>query len=557
MSQGPIFCYHGNQPRNKYGSQPRNKYILQRFSLSIIIIIITLLTPTASCTNTSQTTLCSNTPYQHACQMALLSSPHQVNPPDLFRLSVQFSRHQVLSLARTLSHNLTLSHQPKSRAGAVGHVGNCVDLLDDSLDQLDSVLKAKNANDDTHTWLSAALTNQETCLEILHNFNFPGAGRRGVSVSAEAQNLVHSVRNSLALYVSGGKKKTVKGGSGGGGGRRLLYDGFPQWVGAAERRLMEASAEEIAPDAVVAADGSGSYRSLAEALAAVAAVGGERKKIYMKAGTYRENIKVSKGQTNVLLYGDGKGKTVIVGDKSSSGGSSTFDSATFAVTGDGFMAQDITFMNSAGPGKGQAVALVVASDKSVFFRCSIVGYQDTLYTYSKRQFYRDSDIYGTVDFICGNSAAIFQNCNIYSRKSGGDNFVTAQSRTDPNQNTGFSIHNCRITAESGAGHGSARTYLGRPWMEYSRTVVMQSYLDDVVPAEGWARWNGNFALGTLYYGEYMNSGPGASTGGRVKWAGYHAALAPSEAQKFTVANFISGNLWLPSTGVSFDPGLLP
>jgi pectin methylesterase-like acyl-CoA thioesterase len=65
-----------------------------------------------------------------------------------------------------------------------------------------------------------------------------------------------------------------------------------------------------------------------------------------------------------------------------------------AAMGDGFIARDITFVNSAGPAKHQAVALRVGSDKSVIFRCSIVGYQDTLYTHSKRQFYRETDIYG-------------------------------------------------------------------------------------------------------------------------------------------------------------------
>lgn len=223
------------------------------------------------------------------------------------------------------------------------------------------------------------------------------------------------------------------------------------------------------------------------------------------------------------------------------------------VMGDGFMARDITIVNSAGPSKQQAVALRVGSDRSVIFRCSILGYQDTLYTLSKRQFYRETDIYGTVDFIFGNSAVVFQNCNIYPRNSGQRNFVTAQGRTSPDQNTGISIHNCKIVA---AGASSKSTYLGRPWKQYSRTVVMQSFLDDSINPAGWYPWSGGSAPKSIYYGEYMNSGPGSSVSGRVNWPGYHGTLTSTEAQKFTVGSLIAGNLWLPSTGVSFDSGLI-
>lgn len=228
--------------------------------------------------------------------------------------------------------------------------------------------------------------------------------------------------------------------------------------------------------------------------------------------------------------------------------------------GDGFIARDITFVNSAGPAKHQAVALRVGSDKSVIFRCSILGYQDTLYTYSKRQFYSETDIYGTIDFIFENSAVVFQNCNIYVRKplSGQDNFITAQGRNSPDENTGISTHNCKIAAASDLKpvQSNVATYLGRPWFQYSRTVIMQSYLDDLIHPAGWGPWPGSSAFEKLYYGEYMNKGPGASISGRVKWPGYHASLTSADAQSFSVAGFIAGDLWLPSTGVSFDSGLL-
>ncbi|KAJ1413591.1 Pectinesterase, catalytic [Sesbania bispinosa] len=272
--------------------------------------------------------------------------------------------------------------------------------------------------------------------------------------------------------------------------------------------------------------------------------------------TYNEQVEIK--AKNIMLVGDGIGKTIITGSKSVGGGTTTFRSATVAVVGDGFIAQDITFRNTAGAANHQAVALRSGSDLSVFYRCSFEGYQDTLYVHSERQFYRECDIYGTVDFIFGNAAVVFQNCNLFARNPPNKvNTITAQGRTDPNQNTGISIHNCRVIAASDLkpSQGSVKTYLGRPWQQYSRTVFMKTYLDSLINPAGWMEWSGNFALSTLYYGEYMNTGPGSSTTNRVNWSGYHVITSASEASKFTVANFIAGNSWLPSTRVPFTSTL--
>ena len=141
--------------------------------------------------------------------------------------------------------------------------------------------------------------------------------------------------------------------------------------------------------------------------------------------------------------------------------------------------------------------------------------------------------------------------------SGQANMVTAQGRTDPNQATGTSIQNCDIIASPDLEpvKGSIRSYLGRPWKEYSRTVVMQSYIGDHIDPTGWSVWDKDFALKTLYYGEYNNRGPGAGTSKRVKWSGYHVITNTKEAKKFTVAELIQGGTWLKSTGVTYTEGL--
>lgn len=230
-----------------------------------------------------------------------------------------------------------------------------------------------------------------------------------------------------------------------------------------------------------------------------------------------------------------------------------------AVSGRGFIARDITIENTAGPEKHQAVALRSDSDLSVFYRCGFKGYQDTLYTHTMRQFFRECTISGTVDFIFGDATVVFQNCQILAKKglSNQKNTITAQGRKDPNEPTGFSIQFCNITTDSDLVPfvNTTETYLGRPWKEYSRTIIMQSYISNDIRPEGWLEWNGNFALDTLYYAEYMNNGPGARLNSRVKWPGYHAFNDSSQANNYTVAQFIEGNLWLPSTGVTYTAGL--
>lgn len=218
----------------------------------------------------------------------------------------------------------------------------------------------------------------------------------------------------------------------------------------------------------------------------------------------------------------------------------------------------MTIRNTAGAANHQAVALRSGSDLSVFYQCSFEGYQDTLYVHSERQFYKDCDIYGTVDFIFGNSAVVLQNCNIYPRNPPNKtNTITAQGRTDPNQNTGISIHACTVTAAPDLQpvQSSVKTYLGRPWKEYSRTVFMKTSLDSLINPAGWLEWDGDFALTTLYYGEYQNTGTGSSTTSRVTWSGYHATMSSTDASTFTVDNFIVGASWLPATNVPYTLGL--
>nr|P83947.1 RecName: Full=Pectinesterase/pectinesterase inhibitor; Includes: RecName: Full=Pectinesterase inhibitor; AltName: Full=Pectin methylesterase inhibitor; Includes: RecName: Full=Pectinesterase; Short=PE; AltName: Full=Pectin methylesterase; Flags: Precursor [Ficus pumila var. awkeotsang] len=432
---------------------------------------------------------------------------------------------------------------------------DCAELMDLSKERVVdsiSILFHQNlttrSHEDLHVWLSGVLTNHVTCLDGLEEGS---TDYIKTLMESHLNELILRARTSLAIFVTlfPAKSNVIE----------PVTGNFPTWVTAGDRRLLQTLGKDIEPDIVVAKDGSGDYETLNEAVAAIPDNSKKRVIVLVRTGIYEENVDFGYQKKNVMLVGEGMDYTIITGSRNVVDGSTTFDSATVAAVGDGFIAQDICFQNTAGPEKYQAVALRIGADETVINRCRIDAYQDTLYPHNYRQFYRDRNITGTVDFIFGNAAVVFQNCNLIPRKQmkGQENTITAQGRTDPNQNTGTSIQNCEIFASADLEpvEDTFKSYLGRPWKEYSRTVVMESYISDVIDPAGWLEWDRDFALKTLFYGEYRNGGPGSGTSERVKWPGYHVITSPEVAEQFTVAELIQGGSWLGSTGVDYTAGL--
>ncbi|KAF6140790.1 hypothetical protein GIB67_042203 [Kingdonia uniflora] len=514
---------------------------------------------------------CSKTRYPSLCVNSLVDFPGALSAgeADLVHISVNMTLFHVGRAFNSISEITNLEMMQRVRSA----YEDCLELLDDSVDHLQrslfSVTPTDNGDNDGRkvgsvgdvmTWLSAAYTNHDTCTDGFEEVT----GIVKDHVNEKISNLSQLVSNSLSIYVSSNGDDNLYDIPVQNRRRRLMGSqanmDFPMWVGRKERRLLDMPISAIQADIIVSKDGgNGAYDSITKAIKAAPQSSSRRTIIYIKAGRYEENfLKVGRKQTNLMFIGDGIGKTIISGGKSVADGLTTFRTATFAATGAGFIARDITFENWAGPSKHQAVALRVGADHSVVYKCQIIGYQDTLYVHSQRQFFRECEIYGTVDFIFGNAAVVLQKCIVYSRKPMAEQktTVTAQNRKEPDLPTGMSFHNSRILAapDLEAAKGNISSYLGRPWKLYSRVVYMMCYIGDHINSDGWLPWNGDFALDTLYYGEYMNYGPGGAVGKRVKWPGYRVITSAVEAAKFTVAQFI-GSSWLPSTGVAFVSGL--
>ncbi|KAF3573926.1 hypothetical protein F2Q69_00060032 [Brassica cretica] len=332
--------------------------------------------------------------------------------------------------------------------------------------------------------------------------------------------------------------------------------GFPRWVTTHSRRLLAARGRRINANVVVAKDGSGRCKTIEQALAMVPMKNRRKFVIYIKQGVYKEKIEVTKKMKNVMFVGDGPTKTIITGNVAFLPDRiGTYRTSTVAVNGDYFMAKDIGFENTAGAARHQAVALRVSADFAVFFNCHIDGYQDTLYVHTHRQFYRDCRISGTIDFVFGDAKAVFQNCEFVIRRPMDNQqcIVTAQGRKDRRETTGIVIHNSRITGDATYRpvKDKNRAFFGRPWKEYSRTIIMNTDIDDVIDPEGWLKWNETFALKTLFYSEYRNRGRGSGQARRVRWRGIQR-ISARQARGFAPGEFLRGNAWITKRRIPYN-----
>ncbi|KAH7683663.1 Pectinesterase protein [Dioscorea alata] len=524
-------------------------------SLSILLLLFLLISTTAAATTAVSTTTttttsqksilhsaCISTPYPSLCFSSISSNPSlfssiSSNPSHILHISLHLTITAV-HLSLTSITNLISHHHHNLHPRELAALQDCHELLDSTLDELHQANTTLTPlTTDLKLLITAAITNQDSCLD---GFSHDGADRgiRRLIISG----ITHVRRmccNALSMI------------------KPDVNDKFHVEAMHVDQETKVADEEVVV--VVVAKDGSGDYRTVGEAVAAAPAKSKKRYVIRIREGRYEENVEVHKKKTNLMFVGDGRDKTVITGSRNVVDGSTTFRSATLAVAGEGFLARSLRIENTAGPSKHQAVALRVNADHAAFYDCDIFGYQDTLYVHSFRQFFKNCTIQGTVDFIFGNAAVVFQNCEIQARLPNHNqkNMITAQSRDDINEPTGIVIQHCRIssTPDLESNKTSIKTFLGRPWKEFSRTVIIKSEIGDLVEPEGWHEWNGEFALKTLFYAEYMNSGVGSSTDDRVKWEGFKVITNETEALQFSVENFIEGGSWLKATGFPYSLGL--
>jgi len=302
--------------------------------------------------------------------------------------------------------------------------------------------------------------------------------------------------------------------------------------------------------AVVAADGSGQFRSLQDAIAAApAGRPGRPWIIHVRPGTYQERLYVQREKRFLGLVGEDAEKTVVTFDLHANVPGTdgkpigTFRTATAQIDADDFTAEGLTFENAAGP-VGQALAIRVDGDRAAFRNCRFVGWQDTVLLNRGRQYFEGCFVSGHVDFIFGAATAFFDRCTIVVRREG---YVTAAS-TPEDAPHGFVFSRCTVRGES----PELRTYLGRPWRPFASVAFVATAMSEVVRPEGWHNWNRPERERTARYAEHGTTGPGASPGGRVPWA---RALSAEEAAALTSAAVLGGaERWDPASSGSVVAG---
>lgn len=291
-------------------------------------------------------------------------------------------------------------------------------------------------------------------------------------------------------------------------------------------------ATRTATRVTVSPDGHGDFQTIQQAIDHAPPYGEGRLIIAIQPGIYRERLVVPQDRPRVTFLGLGNdpSATVITYNMSAKAAGGTFLSSTVDVEGSGFEASNLTFENSFGPGS-QAVALMLHSDRAILRHCRFIGWQDTLFSASGREYFDDCYIEGAVDFIFGNARAVFHNCEIRSTGAG---YITAQSRATSDGAFGFVFQDCRLTAAPGV----SKVFLGRPWRPYARVVFLHTEMGAHIDPAGWREWHPGetHSLDTAFYAEYDSSGPGGAPAGRDTHTHF---LTESEAAQFEPKQFLA------------------
>lgn len=304
-------------------------------------------TPTLPAVNISESirSICAVTQYPDVCYSSMMEAVAADDDSDRRKGNYDAEQFFKISLQIAQGGFQRISQLPEQIAATVNDtrvkdaLGVCTEMIDDSIDSLEDSLDllkpTPGQNTLTHfkigslrTYLSAVITNSYTCVDGFQDTK----GSFGDKLQTSLRNSAQFASNSLAIVT---KLLLVLEKSGIPLHRKLLAtETMPYWVqsNSYARRLLQTSQAAPKADAIVDKKGQepGQFQTIGEALESVPLKNATPFVIYVKAGTYVEDVLVTKKMWNVIMIGDGMDKTVISGSKNVVDGTPTFRTAPFS-----------------------------------------------------------------------------------------------------------------------------------------------------------------------------------------------------------------------------------
>jgi len=305
-------------------------------------------------------------------------------------------------------------------------------------------------------------------------------------------------------------------------------------------------------DIVVAKDGSGDYKTIADAIKAVPDNSSSRTLIFVKKGVYAERVTIGSAKKNVSLIGENADSAIIrygyfAGKNDDGTVISGYQGTTvFTIQGPDLYAENITFHNSAGP-RGVALAISTEADRTITRNCRFIGYQDTYRAHKYRQYHADCVVEGGVDYIYADGQVLFDRCTLRTVSPGSVIAAPGEARQKKTVSgkevlLGFLFNECKVVA--GTGVADRKVNLGRMWgPQYPAAVYSKCVLGTQVSDVGWATMSSG-AENTSFVGEYdsrRSDGSAVDVSKRISWS----RQISSELQKRI---FNSDSFFVGSTG---------
>lgn len=231
---------------------------------------------------------------------------------------------------------------------------------------------------------------------------------------------------------------------------------------------------------VVKPNDGGNFLTTLE-IANAASSSDKRTYVFVPDGTYDlgNAVLTPISGNNISVIGQSMDNTIIVNEAEQEG---IGVSATFLITGENTYLQDLTLKNAYDYYKpGFAGRAVVIQDKGKHTVCKnvrMLSYQDTYYSNSNSNFYfENSDIHGTVDFICGEGDVFFNNCTLTveprNADGSGECTLTAPSTNSSEGNKfGYVFSGCTIDSKAEK-FNYGRAWNNTPRCAYINTTLLQ------------------------------------------------------------------------------------